>query len=208
MHDTVPLGRLSSPELYYIFTGNDLSLDINNPEAPKIFCLGGDPSRQEALAPVMSLYIDRMSQIINRQNKYPCALVCDEFATFRAGSILSTIATARSNNIIPILVIQDISQLRTRYSRPEADQIFNSTGNIISGQVGGETAQLLSQRFPQIMQYRNSYSENSRDTSTSRSEHFTAAVPPSTIVELSSGEFIGGIADNPDQADRVQGLPR
>ena len=46
----IPLARLSSPDLYYVLTGKDFTLDINNPAAPKIFCLGGDPSRAEALA--------------------------------------------------------------------------------------------------------------------------------------------------------------
>jgi hypothetical protein len=59
----IPLGRLSSPMLYYILSGNDFTLDINNPKQPKIFCLGNDPTKADALAPVISLIVDRMNKM-------------------------------------------------------------------------------------------------------------------------------------------------
>jgi hypothetical protein len=195
----IPLGRLASPDLYYILTGNDLSLDINNPAAPKILCLGGDPPRREALAPVMSLYIDRLSRLVNRSGQYPCALVCDEFATVRAYGMTDTIATARSNNIVPILAVQDLSQLRTQYSRDEADQILNITGNLLCGQVGGDTARWISERFPRVLHDRTSMSTNSNDTTISQSRQWEPTITPSTIATLSSGEFLGIVADDPGQ---------
>src|ERR1700735_218349 len=73
------------------------------------------------------------------------------------------------------------------------------TGNFISGQVSGESAKLISERFPKIMQDRESISINSSDTSISRSKQLEASVPPSTIASLSSGEFVGMVADNPDE---------
>jgi hypothetical protein len=193
----IPLGRLASPDLYYLLTGNDFTLDINNPAAPKIFCLGGDPSRAEALAPVISLYIDRLTRICNRPGQYPCALVCDEFATVRAYSMSGTVATGRSNNIIPILAIQDITQLRTQYSHPEADTLLNISGNLLCGQVAGETARWVSERFPRILQDRSSVSVNSTDTSISTSQQWEPSVTPATISSLSSGEFLGITTDEP-----------
>jgi hypothetical protein len=194
----IPLGRLASPDLYYILTGNDFSLAINDPAAPKIFCLGSDPPRQEALSPILSLYIDRLNKLVNQQGKYKCGLVCDEFATVRAYTMISNIfPTARSNNIIPIITVQDISQLRTHYSREEADLVVNTAGNLMCGQVGGETARWVSERIPPVMQYKTTISINSSDTSISRAEQPGDAVTPSTIATLSSGEFTGIVADDP-----------
>jgi hypothetical protein len=195
----VPLGRLASPDLYYILTGNDFSLRINGGAGSAIFCLGGDPSRQEALAPVLSLFIDRLCRLINQRSGNPCALVCDEFATVRAYSMTSTIATARSNNIIPILAVQDLSQLRTQYSREEADLFMNISGNLLCGQVGGETAKWVSERFPKILQEKTSVSNNSADTSVTTSIQWEETVTPATIATLSSGEFVGVVADDPDK---------
>jgi type IV secretory pathway TraG/TraD family ATPase VirD4 len=195
----IPLGRLASPDLYYVLTGNDLSLAINDPACPKILCLGGDPARQEALAPVLSLYIDRLNKLINKPERHPCALVLDEFASVRAASVLHTVAVGRSNDIIPFLVVQDLSQLRMMYSRAEADMILNMTGNLICGQVGGETARWISERFPSVTGYRTTVSVNSSDTSVSKAEQSNATVSPATIATLSSGEFVGILADDPER---------
>lgn len=195
----IPLGRISSPELYYVLSGDDFTLAINDPKHPKIFCLGNDPLAKEALAPIMSLYIDRLNKMINQQGKYRCAQVLDEFASARAATVMETIFTGRSNDIITIIAVQDYSQLKLIYSREEAETIFNITGNIISGQVSGETAKLLSERFSKTFQDRESISINSSDTSISRSKQLEQSVPASTISSLSSGEFVGIVADNPDQ---------
>jgi hypothetical protein len=48
------------------------------------------------------------------------------------------------------------------------------------------------------MQDRESYSINSGDTSISRSKQLEAAIPPSKISALSSGEFVGMVADDPN----------
>jgi hypothetical protein len=194
----IPLGRLASPDVYYILTGNDFTLDINDPATPRIFCLGGDISRQEALSPIISLYIDRLNRLVNRAGRYPCALVCDEFATLRAYSMAETIATARSNNIVPVLAIQDVNQLYTRYSREEADAILNIAGNVLCGQAGGETARWMSERFPKVQKEKTSVSTGSLDTSISRALQWEPMVTPATIANLSSGEFVGVVADDPD----------
>ncbi len=47
------------------------------------------------------------------------------------------------------------------------------------------------------MQDRENLSINSADTSISRSKQLEAAVPPSKISALSSGEFVGMVADDP-----------
>jgi len=193
----MPLARLSSPDLYYVLTGNDFSLDINDPKTPKIFCLGGDPSRAETLAPILSLYIDRLTRICNQPGRHPCALICDEFATVRAHTMLSTIATARAHDIIPILCIQDVSQLRTLYSRNEADEIVNISGNVLWGQTGGETARWAAERFPRVQRERTSISTNSTDTSYSKHLDWEQVVTPATVATLSSGEFLGVVADDP-----------
>ncbi|WP_205514291.1 conjugal transfer protein MobC [Longitalea arenae] len=202
----IPLGRLSSPSLYYILSGNDFTMDINNPKEPKIFCLGNDPLKADALAPVISLICDRLNKIINQPGRHKCATIYDEFATIRASSVLRVIGQGRSNDIICIIAVQDYSQLKQVYSREEAEAIFNMTGNIISGQVSGETAKLLSERFPKIMQDRQSMSINSSDTSISHSKQLEASIPPSTISSLSSGEFVGITADNPDQPIELKGF--
>lgn len=193
----ITMARISSPALYYVLSGNDFTLDINNPAAPKIVCMGNNPQKIQIYGAVLSLFTNRLLKIINQKNKLKCSLVFDEFPTLTT-DIIPTISTGRSNLISTCLGIQDASQLRKDYGREQADVIMNIVGNIAAGQVSGDTAKQLSERIGKIMQDRESLSINSSDTSISKSKQLDAAVPPSRISSLSSGEFVGMMADNPD----------
>ena len=194
----IGLARLSSPQLYYVLSGNDFTLDINNPEEPKIVCVGNNPQKLQIYGAVLSLYISRMIKLVNRKNQHKCSLVFDEFPTIYFNNIDSLIATARSNKVATTLAVQDFSQLRKDYGAEQADVITGIVGNIISGQVTGETAKSLSETFGKIVQDKNSMTINSSDTSTTKATQLGYAVPASKIAALSSGEFVGIVADNPD----------
>jgi hypothetical protein len=194
----ISMARLVSPSLYYVLSGNDFSLDLNNPVDPKIICMGNNPLKQQVYGAVLSLYISRTIKLVNQKNKLKCNLIFDEFPTIYFNNIDSLIATARSNKVATTLAVQDYSQLKKDYGREQAEVIMNIVGNIISGQVTGDTAKQLSERFGKIMQDRNSVTINSQDTSVSKSTQLDFAVPASKIATLSSGEFVGLVADDPD----------
>jgi hypothetical protein len=193
----ISMARLASPQLYYVLSGNDFTLDLNNPQAPKVICLAGNPQKQQVYGAVLSLYVSRAIKLVNQKGRLPSSLVFDEFPTIYFNGIDSLIATARSNRVATTLAVQDYSQLKKDYGREQAEVVMNIVGNIISGQVSGETARQLSERFGKIVQERQSLSVNSSDTSVSRSTQLDAAVPPATIASLSSGEFVGTVADEP-----------
>lgn len=195
----ISLSRLSSEKLYYVLSGNDFTLDINDPEAPKIVCLGNNPQKAQTYGAVLSLFATSLTRLINRKGGHKSSLVFDEFPTLYFHGIDHLIATARSNKVATTLAVQDGSQLRVQYGKELADVILNIVGNVISGQVTGDTAKGLSERFGKIMQERESISINRSDTSVSRSKQLELAIPPSRIASLSSGEFVGMVADNPEQ---------
>ncbi len=193
----IALARLSSPQLYYILSGNDFTLDINNPQEPKILTMGNNPQKIQIYGAVLSLYINRLVKLVNQKGKIKSSLIFDEFPTIYLNNIDSLIATARDNLVSTSIAIQDLSQLRKDYGREQSDVIMNISGNVLSGQVNGDTAKQLSERFGKILQDRESYSLNSVDTSISRSKQLEYAIPASKISSLSSGEFVGMVADNP-----------
>lgn len=194
----IAMARLSSPQLYYVLSGNDFTLDINNPDRPKLVCMGNNPQKIQIYGAVLSLYVNRLIKLVNKKGKQKSSLIFDEFPTIYLNNMDSLIATARSNKVATCLGVQDFSQLRKDYGKEQADVIMNITGNIVSGQVTGDTAKQLSERFGKIMQDRESLSINRSDTSISRSKQLEAAIPPSKISALSSGEFVGMVADDPD----------
>jgi len=195
----IGMARLSSPQLYYVLSGNDFTLDINNPDAPKIVCMGNNPQKQQIFGAVVSLYISRLIKLVNKKGKLKSSLIFDEFPTVFFNNLDSLIATARSNRVATTVAVQDYSQLKKDYGRDQAEVIMNIVGNVISGQVVGETSKLLSDRFGKIVQERESISINRADTSISKSTQLDAAIPPSKIASLSSGEFVGMVADDPGQ---------
>ncbi|UOE51304.1 YWFCY domain-containing protein [Mucilaginibacter sp. SMC90] len=194
----VAMARLSSPQLYYVLSGMDFTLDINNPDEPKLVCMGNNPQKIQIYGAVLSLYVNRLVKLVNQKGKLKSSLIFDEFPTIYLNGIDSLIATARSNKVATTLGIQDVSQLRKDYGREQADVIMGIVGNIVSGQVTGDTAKQLSERIGKIMQDRQSLSINRQDTSISKSKQLEAAVPASKIAALSSGEFVGMVADDPN----------
>ena len=200
----IGMARLSSPQLYWVLSANDFTLDINNPLEPKIVCLANNPQKQQIYGAVLSLYVTRLVKLVNKKNQLKSSLVFDEFPTIYFNDIDSLIATARSNKVATCLGIQDFSQLKKDYGADQSAVIMNITGNIISGQVSGETAKFLSERFGKINQVKESISINRTDTSISKSSQLDFAIPQSRIAALSSGEFVGMVADDPDNKIKLK----
>jgi hypothetical protein len=192
----IPLGRLASPQLYWVMSGNDFTLDINNPENPKVLCVGNNPERQSIYGAALGLYNARLVKLVNKKHKLKTSIIIDELPTIYFKGLDNLIATARSNKVSTTLGFQDFSQLERDYGQKEAEVIKNTVGNIFSGQVSGNSSKFLSERFGKILQQRQSLSINMRETSTSISTQMDSMVPQSTISNLTQGNFVGAVADN------------
>jgi len=192
----IPLSRMISPQLYWVMTGDDFTLDINNPEAPKILCVGNNPDRQSIYSAALGLYNSRIVKLINKKGQLKSSVIIDELPTIYFRGLDNLIATARSNKVAVCLGFQDYSQLNRDYGDKEAKVIQNTVGNIFSGQVVGETAKNLSDRFGKILQLRQSMTINRQDKSTSISTQLDSLIPASKISNLTQGVFVGAVSDN------------
>ena len=195
----IPLSRMISPQLYWVMTGDDFTLDLNNPEHPKILCVGNNPDRQNIYSAALGLYNSRIVKLVNKKGQLKSSIIIDELPTIYFRGIDNLIATARSNKVAVCLGFQDFSQLTRDYGEKEAKVIQNTVGNIFSGQVVGETAKNLSERFGKILQQRQSISINRQDTSTSINTQMDSLIPPSKISGLTQGMFVGAVSDNFDE---------
>lgn len=192
----IPLSRMASPQLYWVMSGNDFTLDINNPDAPKVLCVGNNPNREVIYGAALGLYNARLVKLVNQKHKLKSSLIIDELPTIYFKGLDKLIATARSNKVSTCLGIQDKSQLDRDYGKAESTVIQNTLGNVVSGQVTGESAEALSKRFGRILQRRQSLSINSKDTSSSISTQLDSMIPASKISGLTQGTFVGAVADN------------
>ena len=195
----IPLSRMISPQLYWVMTGDEFTLDINNPEEPKILCVGNNPDRQNIYGAAPGLYNSRIVKLINKKGMLKSSVIIDELPTIYFKGLDNLIATARSNKVAVCLGFQDFSQLTRDYGDKEAKVVMNTVGNIFSGQVVGETAKTLSERFGKVLQKRQSISINRQDVSTSINTQMDALIPPSKISGLTQGMFVGSVSDNFDE---------
>ena len=195
----IPLSRMISPALYWVMTGDDFSLDINNSKEPKILVVGNNPDRQNIYSAALGLYNSRIVKLINKKGQLKSSVIIDELPTIYFRGLDNLIATARSNKVAVLLGFQDYSQLTRDYGDKESRVIQNTVGNVFSGQVVGETAKILSERFGKVLQKRQSMTINQREKSTSISTQMDSLIPASKISNLTQGMFVGAVADNFDE---------
>ena len=195
----IPLSRMISPALYWVMTGDDFSLDINNPNEPKVLVVGNNPDRQNIYSAALGLYNSRIVKLINKKKQLKSSVIIDELPTIYFRGLDNLIATARSNKVAVCLGFQDFSQLTRDYGDKESKVIQNTVGNVFSGQVVGETAKTLSDRFGKVLQQRQSMTINRNDKSTSISTQMDSLIPASKISNLTQGMFVGAVSDNFDE---------
>ena len=195
----IPLSRMISPALYWVMTGDDFSLDINNPNEPKVLVVGNNPDRQNIYSAALGLYNSRIVKLINKKKQLKSSVIIDELPTIYFRGLDNLIATARSNKVAVCLGFQDFSQLTRDYGDKESKVIQNTVGNVFSGQVVGETAKTLSERFGKVLQQRQSMTINRNDKSTSISTQMDSLIPASKISNLTQGMFVGAVSDNYDE---------
>ena len=195
----IPLSRMISPQLYWIMTGDDFTLNINNPKEPKILCVGNNPDRQNIYGAALGLYNSRIVKLINKKGMLKSGVIIDELPSIYFKGLDNLIATARSNKVAVCLGFQDFSQLKRDYGDKEAAVVMNTVGNIFSGQVVGETAKTLSERFGKVLQQRQSMSINRQDVSHSINTQMDSLIPASKISTLTQGMFVGAVSDNFDE---------
>lgn len=195
----IPLSRMISPQLYWVMSGDEFTLDINNPDDPKILVVGNNPDRQNIYGAALGLYNSRIVKLINKKGQIKSSVVIDELPTIYFKGLDNLIATARSNKVAVLLGFQDFSQLKRDYGDKEAAVVMNTVGNIFSGQVVGDTAKTLSDRFGKVLQKRQSMTINRNDKSTSINTQMDSLIPPSKISNLTQGMFVGAVADNFDE---------
>ena len=195
----IPLSRMISPALYWVMTGDDFSLDINNPNEPKVLVVGNNPDRQNIYSAALGLYNSRIVKLINKKKQLKSSAIIDELPTIYFRGLDNLIATARSNKVAVCLGFQDFSQLTRDYGDKESKVIQNTVGNVFSGQIVGETAKTLSERFGKVLQQRQSMTINRNDKSTSISTQMDSLIPASKISNLTQGMFVGAVSDNFDE---------
>jgi hypothetical protein len=99
----------------------------------------------------------------------------------------------QSDKVAVCLGFQDFSQLKRDYGDKDAAIVMNTVGSIFSGQVVGESAKNLSERFGKVLQKRQSMTINRQDKSTSIFTQLDSLIPTNKISNRTQGMFVGAV---------------
>lgn len=195
----IPLSKFTSRNLYWVLTGDDFNLDINDPEHPKVLCIGNNPDREIIYGTCISLYTSRMFKRINHPGKVKCGVLLDEMPTIFLPGVDKILNTCRSNGIVFMVGGQDITQFVRDYGKKESDVLINTPGTVFVGQVTGETAKTMANAFGKLDKVRESESIGRSTDSVSISMQEKEILPIRKIETLSTGTFFGRVADTHGQ---------
>lgn len=192
----VALSKISTRELNYILTGDDFSLDLNNPLAPKVLCLGNNPNRQLTYAAPLGLILSKLAKVLNDEDKLPSIFGIDEFPTIYIRGIDDLIGTGRSNKIATVLGFQSFKQIVANYGQKISDKIIGTCGTRIMGQMMDSDAELISKNIGKHKVLNKSYNYSQNDVSEGQQTSMEEIVPPERIAQFSQGTFCGTVADD------------
>ena len=195
----IPLSKFTSRNLYWILTGDDFNLDINDPQNPKILCIGNNPDREIIYGTCIALYTSRMFKRINHPGRVKSAVLLDEMPTIFLPGVDKILNTCRSNGVVFVVGGQDITQFVRDYGKKESDVLINTPGTTLTGQVTGETAKTMANALGKLDRVRESESIGRSNDSVSISMQEKEIMPIRKIETLSTGTFFGRVADTHSQ---------
>ena len=198
----IPLGKFTSRNLYWVMTGDDFNLAINDPEHPKVLCIGNNPDREMIYGTCIALYTSRMFKQINHPGRLKSAVLLDEMPTIFLPGVDKVLNTCRSNGVVFMIGGQDISQFVRDYGKKESDVLISTPGTVFVGQVSGETAKTMSNAYGKLDRVRESESIGRSNDSVSISMQEKEILPARKIETLSTGTFFGRVADT--HSDKIE----
>jgi len=205
------LAKILFDEVYYLLSGNDVDLRLNDSDKKGILCLGNNPSLSDAYSPLLGVILTSVSRQLNKQGKEKSIFMVDEFPTIYIPNIEQLPATARSNKVATILACQDIAQLNDRYGKDKAETILANLGNQFYGRTPNPTtAQRVSHIFgkgdkqvvsfnkeTKILDFQKGKTISTRETDIVKVQDVTQLETGSFYTILSEGKVKQGLSKIP-----------
>ena len=202
---TMQLQKINTPEIVWVLTGNDFTLDLNNPYDPKFVILGSRPDLKSALNPILAFIITIILKTINNQGKLPSVVAIDELPTLFVPGLDSFPATARSNKCCSLIAGQDKSQYNAQYNKDLtnallANHAYQFTGNTSDPETAESISKMVGEEYRTITSHNkggnSSESGDSNSRGVSYSQQKRKIVEVQEMFELKQGEFIGKLVES------------
>lgn len=197
---TVSMGKLVSETVFWLLTGDDFDLAINDPKNPKWIVVGNNGAAGDALAPIIATVMNVAINLANQKNKVPCMIMVDEAPTVNIPGFDNLPNTGRSNHIVTGFCAQDFSQMDSRMGQDGRKKMEAALGNHFYGQTssqdtGEKMVDVLGKE--EIVQESESVSTSKNDgksstsRSTSYSKHKEDIITLQQTMVMPVGTFLG-----------------
>lgn len=202
----VPMGKISNPTMYWVLSGDDFDLDLNNPKNPAVLCMGNDSDLKTVYSPVIGLTGTVISKRLNNPGCLPSHFMVDELYTCFFPGIEELPNVARSNGVCVTAGVQDLPLLIDSLGAVKTDVFLASLSNFFFGKVNNpetikKAVELMGKEEVEYQTKSRSISANSKGggSSTSYSTNFRDRdrISSTDIRHFRRGEFVGALSDVP-----------
>lgn len=191
------LVKINNPKIFWVLSGENFTLDINDKNDPKILCVGTSPDIAPSLAPVVSSIISVALNRMNTPGKHHSLVALDEAPQLFIPGFSNVPATARSNKVAVMFIAQSMQQIVKQYGQHEADSLVGNLSTQFFGRARDmKTAEYVSKVFGREDKVNHSYSNTvngseSRSFSQSESLQAKELIKPQDVYKLETGHFLG-----------------
>jgi type IV secretory pathway TraG/TraD family ATPase VirD4 len=206
------LVTINNPKIFWVLTGSDFTMDLNDPEHPKMLCIGTSEDTAESLSPVVSCMVTVAIKQLNKKNRQHSIVLLDEAPQLFIPKLSNLPATGRSNKVVTMFMAQNIPQIIQLYSKQETDSILGNLSTQFFGRSRDlQTAEYVSKIFGREEKVNASFSTNvnqndSRSYGRNESFQMKELVKSQEVYNLKTGYFYGVTieAKNPTFHGKIQ----
>lgn len=188
------LKRLATKRIFYVLSGHDIPLDINNKDNKAVVSVVNNPKYDSSYSPVIASIIHTITKQISVRNRESSFLMMEEASTIRLLNMQRIPATMRSYDISTIYVIQDKVQNDIMYGDKGSKAILSNLSYQFFGKANDpDTAKYYEQFFEIIKKQTKSVSSSNNLTFDSRittGEKEQSKVRADVFFKLKAGEFV------------------
>jgi hypothetical protein len=202
---TMQLQKINTLEINWILTGDDFTIDLNNPNNPKFIILGSHPTIRTALSPIIAFISTIALKVMNQQGKQQSVALIDEGPTIFIPNLDEIPATARSNKLAVFYMAQDFSQMDAMYGKDKRIALVSNLATQFYGNVSGyDTAKYVSdivgKEYRMVESVNTGLSQSDSGESQSKgqsySEQHREILKTQDMFSLPTGTFVGKLVES------------
>ncbi|MHB9148003.1 MAG: type IV secretory system conjugative DNA transfer family protein [Candidatus Amoebophilus sp.] len=203
----VLLEGLLDKNLFWVLSGNEMPLVVNDPENPLVVCLGNTPTEKGIISPILSMIMAVLIANMYGHGRHKSFLAIDELPTILLPNLNEVPATARKYDIATIVAMQNIPQLEKAYTDVGAREIQETFSNHFIGRGSFGLSKSLSDMIGKKDTEAVSTTKSEKHVSETVHQKESMIISPQDAMTLKTGEFMGKVVHESGSFFKMQLKP-